>query len=155
MSQSVPASNVQPIPTPQQRIASLEAAILASVATGPKSHHEIRKFVQEQPGFEWIFPHHVAEAVNRMRHRRRLVLVWRAMRSIASFALPDDPRLPFVRTALSMTPKERTQETSERERRLLATIKWGKFFHIPSSEDLCPSVKTRTGYDVRIDYNRF
>lgn len=155
MSQSVPFSDAQSIPTPQQRNTSLEAAILASVATGPKSHHEIRKFVQEQPGFEWIFPHHIAEAVNRMRHRRRLVLVWRAMRSIASFALPDDPSLPFVRTALSMTPNERTQETSERERRLLAKLAWPRFFRVPSSEDLCPSVKTRTGYDVRTDYNRF
>jgi hypothetical protein len=62
MSQSVLASDAQQVPTPQQRTASLEAAILASVATGPKSHHEIRKFVQEQPGFEWIFPHHIAEA---------------------------------------------------------------------------------------------
>ena len=77
------------------------------------------------------------------------------MRSIASFALPDDPCLPFVRTALSMTPKERTQETRERERRLLAKLVWPRFFHVPSSEDLCPSVKTRTGYDVRTDYNRF
>jgi hypothetical protein len=155
MSQSVPASDTQSIPTPQQRTASLEAAILASVATGPKSHHEIRKFVQEQTKLDWVFPHHVAEAVNRMRHRRRLVLVWRAMRSIVSFALPEDPCLPFVRTALSMAPNERMQETSERERRLLAKLAWPRFFHVPSSEELCPSVKTRTGYDVRTDYNRF
>jgi hypothetical protein len=155
MSQPIPASDAQFIPTPQQRTASLEAAILASVATGPKSHHEIRKFVQEQTKLDWVFPHHVAEAVNRMRHRRRLVLVWRAMRSIVSFALPEDPCLPFVRTALSMAPNERMQETSERERRLLAKLAWPRFFHVPSSEELCPSVKTRTGYDVRTDYNRF
>lgn len=78
-----------PVLTPSQRQAKLEACIVASVAQTSKSHHEIRKFVQEQPGFEWATVPMIAETVNRMRHRRRLVLVWREMRTIPSFALPD------------------------------------------------------------------
>lgn len=140
----------------ERRKVQLETAVLASVVQSPKSQHEIRKFVQEQPGFEWVSMASISETTNRLRHQRRLVLVWRDMQSIASYTLPLDPGLPCVRHSLdTRSREERTRDEVERERKIIAAINWPRFFHIPCEEDLLPMIKTRTGYDVRVDMNRF
>lgn len=119
---------------PIRRKVAVEACILAAIAESKRTLRvdEIRKFVLAQPGFENTQISSITLAVAQMCHRRRIVVVWQAMRTIPSYGLPELGAV--VPEPLSMTAEAR-------ERQIIASMSWPRFFHLPCKEDLRPIVR--------------
>lgn len=115
-----------------RRKVSVEACIIAAIADGPKNLHGIRWFVHAQPGFEWVMASFIAETVARLCREKRLVMTFRPLRSIADYELPAFAMDPILQM------QKRRELNSERELRLIASIDWPKWFHVPNRNDLLP-----------------
>lgn len=123
-------------PSTEQRRLSVEACMIAAVATGAKSQYELRRFVQTQPGFEWVPTPLIAETANRLRHRKRLAMCWVEGKSIHAYRLPADPLIPLVRFSLQTnSPREidRRQEST-----VLSSLALPRWFHVPTDKELLP-----------------
>jgi hypothetical protein len=52
-----------------------------------------------------------------------------------SYCLPEDPLAPFNK------PQPTPEELAERERKILGSLNWPKWFHVPTKEELLPVVR--------------
>jgi hypothetical protein len=115
------------IPTAEQRHAALVARILVEVVQGPKTPYELRKAVQEDPDFkEWAGAKLIWDTIVRLYQLKRLIVVFKQERSMPAYTLPQDPFAPFS------CPKPTPEEQAIRERKILGSLNWSKWFHIPS-----------------------
>jgi hypothetical protein len=122
-----------------QRKAAIEACVLASVVDGSKRQHEIHKSVASMPGMDWVRPTATAEAIGRLQHARRLVLVWRDRQSIVAYALPTDSLIPLVRFSLDVrTTEDRKADENAREKAIVESLAWPKWFYVLSEKELLP-----------------
>jgi hypothetical protein len=119
----------------QRRIAAT-ACILAAVADKPRNRFEIRRFVQDQLGFEWVTSDLIANVVYRLCGQKRLVPISPDGRAISLYKLPDDPMEPMARFS--------PEAERERDMKVIASLNWPKFFHVPSKEELRPYARTRS-----------
>jgi hypothetical protein len=131
--------NTTNTPTPDQRRVAVEACICAAIVESKRALRvdEIRKFVMTQPGFENVQIASITAAINQMRHRKRIHMVWQSMRTIPSYDIPKDPESPFVPVALAAVPPEVV------ERKIIQSLEWPKFFHLPCKEDIRPTSPLR------------
>lgn len=130
-----------------KRRAELEARIVLcfdSFFPVCKSEYEIRSFVMHR--LDWVRPIMVTKAIARMVDAGRLVSATPEDRTLPLFSLPRDPEEPF---------RIREERLRAFDRHILTKMPLPRFFHIDAKEDLRPSVQTRTGYDARVDFDRF
>jgi hypothetical protein len=119
-------------PIAERRKLALEAYVIAIVAKKPIDHFAIRKAIENEDGFEWATPNFIYDTVSRLCHSERLIRLFPYGRSILHFALPEDPAAPI------QLMRSRHEPNPERERRIIASLNWPKFFHVPSEEELAP-----------------
>ncbi len=133
-----------------RRRVSIEACIVASLASPNGSRFltefEIGKFVRDRFGFENTSPRVVSQIILRMLVRGRIDSHRPDDRIFPLYSLPADPE---------QSARVREERLLDFDRTILDRMELPKFFRIPGRDDLLPSTKTRTGYDVRTDYNRF
>ncbi len=150
-----------PFATSRQRRAAIEYYIVAILAPSsedgksiPFTRYELGRALYARPMLsDWLRPSMIDEALYGMLESSRIVLVYSAMRTLPSYALPEDPMLPIV--GVVAREEKRRKVASAVERHVIASMNWPKFFRIPSKEDLVPYSRTRTGYDPQVDMNRF
>lgn len=118
------------------------------------SRHEIGRALQSDPMLsDWLRPSMVDDAIANMLEACRIVSVDREGRTLPAYALPEDPMLPIEGIAKREEKRRKAREGIEL--RLIASLRWPRFFHIPSEEDLLPYSRMRTGCDVQADMDRF
>lgn len=128
----------------EAHIVSFFAAHPQAISTHTRSEYEIRSFVMHR--LDWVRPIMVTKAIVRMVDSGRLVSSTPEGRTLPLFSLPRDPEEPF---------RVREERLRAFDRHILTKMPLPRFFHIDAKEDLRPSVRTRTGYDARVDFNRF
>jgi hypothetical protein len=138
--------NATNTPTPAQRTASLEALIIATLNLFPRNAYDVRKFVLSCDEFEWVTLTMLTNTLYRMSQQKRIEQVFKDGLSVPIYRLPEDPTKGFSRFPTT------SEAITERERKILGSMNWPRFFHIPTKEELRPHSKARTGYDPRADY---
>lgn len=134
--------NATNTPSPMQRRLALSARILAAIASSkePLTAYGIRVEIESDSDFVWANPRFIWDTVGRLAHSKRIVETRRDGCAISSYALPEEPFVPDDEARRAI------------DRRIIESLDWPKFFHVPSKEDLLPHTKTRTGYDIRADH---
>lgn len=132
-----------------QRQAAIEACIVESLEQGPQNGTQIRQYVQARPSCVWAPSKLIRDTVERMLRLNRVELHYEGMRAVPCFRLPTDPELPFARHSKLSRKPIFTDLDFPNEHKL------PRWFHILGSRDLDEQARTRSGYDVQSDYNRF
>jgi hypothetical protein len=97
--------------------------------------------------YEWMLAEFVRDAISKPARS----IGWPGLATTATpvYRLPEDPAKGFSRFPTT------TEARTERERKILTTMNWPRFFHIPMKDELRPYSKSRTGYDPQVDMARF
>ena len=134
--------NATNTPTPVQRRLALAARILAAIATAkePITSYGIRKEIEADHDFVWANLAFIWDILTKLVNSKRLVRILRKGYAVPGYAFPEEP---FV-------PDDEARRANDC--RIIESLDWPRFFHVPSKEDLLPHTKTRTGYDIRADH---
>lgn len=119
--------------------ARLDAFIVASLIETPAHFHAIARNVLASDDYKQLPRAAIVASIKRMERQRRIELVFVEGSSVPKYRLPIAETAGFSRFIVP------TVDEAERERKIVASIVWPRWFFIPTKEHL-GDLRTRTGF---------